>query len=89
MNVTSIAGSTSGTTKISVVPTLISGNSYKYKMAANPTTPEYGQECKSGYTAWDGNADIIATAGNKIVVVEVDKTNKCVGVGTAIIISAE
>lgn len=84
-----MAGSTSGSTSITVDPTLTSGNSYKYKMAANPSMPAYGQECKSGYTAWDGAAEITATAGNKIVIVEVDAGNKCVGNGITTIVSKE
>lgn len=57
-------------------PVLTSGNSYKYKVAANPTIPEYDQVCTTGYTVWDGTADITAATGQKIVVVEVDSNNK-------------
>lgn len=89
LTVTSVAGSTSGSTKITVEPALSSGNSYKYKVAANPTMPNAGQECKSGYTAWDGTADITAATGQKIVVVEVDADNRCVGAGMAVITAAE
>lgn len=89
MTVTSVAGSTSGSTKITVEPALSSGNSYKYKVAANPTMPNAGQECKSGYTAWDGTADITAATGQKIVVVEVDADNCCFGAGMAVITAAE
>ncbi|MCQ4741322.1 phage major capsid protein, partial [Blautia hominis] len=67
LTVTSVEGSTSGSTKITVEPALSSGNSYKYKIAANPTIPNAGQECKTGNTAWDGTAEITATAGQKIV----------------------
>nr|DAD89762.1 MAG TPA: hypothetical protein [Siphoviridae sp. ctWDo30] len=81
LTVTSVAGSTSGSTAITVEPGLSSGNSYKYKTAANPTMPSTGQECKTGYTAWKGTDDIAATAGQKIVVAEVDANNKCVGAG--------
>lgn len=61
---------------MTVSPALTSGNSYKYKVAANPTLPEYDQVCTTGYTAWDGTADITATTGQKIVIVEVDANNK-------------
>ena len=37
LNVTSEAGTSTGKTKITVTPALTSGNSYKYKAAANPT----------------------------------------------------
>ena len=89
LTVTSVAGSTSGSTKITVEPALSSGNSYKYKIAANPTIPNAGQECKTGYTAWDGAAQITTTAGQKIVVVEVDADNRCFGAGMAVITAAE
>lgn len=81
LTVTSIEGTASGATKLTVTPAIESGNSYKYKLAANPTMPAAGQECKTGYIAWDGTADITATAGQKIVVVEVDSANKCMGAG--------
>lgn len=83
MNVTSVAGSTSGFTEISVEPTLASGNSYKYKVAANPTVPTAGVVCTTGYKAWDGSAEIEAAAGQKIVIAEVDAQNRCVGAGLA------
>lgn len=89
MTVTSVAGSTSGSTKITVEPALSSGNSYKYKVAANPTLPNAGQECKSGYTAWNGNADITAAAGQKIVVAEVDLNNRCISAGITSLTVAE
>lgn len=89
MNVTSVAGSTSGSTAITVEPTLTSSNSYKYKVAVNPTMPEVGAICSTGYTAWDGTSDIDASSGKKIVVVEVDDRNRCIGAGMAVIVSAE
>lgn len=87
MNVTSVAGSTSGSTAITVDPTLTSGNSYKYKVAASPTIPEAGATCTTGYTVWNGTDEIQATTGQKIVVVEVDENNKCIGAGMATIAS--
>ena len=89
LTVTSVAGSKSGSTKITVEPALSSGNSYKYKVAANPTMPNAGQECKTGYTAWDGAAEITATAGQKIVVVEVDADNRCIVAGMTVVTAAE
>lgn len=83
MNVTSVAGSTSGSTAITVEPTLASGNGYKYKIAVNPTMPLVGAVCSTGYKSWDGHADIQASEGKKIVVVEVDANNRCVGAGMA------
>lgn len=87
--VTSVAGTTLGKTKITVTPTLTSGNSYKYKVAANPTVPKYDAVCSTGYTAWNGTDEISATAGQKIVIVEVDSDNKTKKVGQATIIVGE
>lgn len=81
MNVTSVAGSTSGSTAITVEPTLTSGNSYKYKTANNPTVPGVGATCTTGYKTWDGTSEIEAQNGQKIVIVEVNEQNKCVAAG--------
>lgn len=89
LTVTSVTGTTSGKTKITVTPTLASGNSYKYKTATNPTVPEHDAVCTTGYTAWNGTDEISATAGQKIVIVEVDSDNKAKRVGQATIVVKE
>lgn len=83
LTVTSAAGTNSGDTKITVSPALSDGNSYKYKTGPSVTKPAIGAICKSGYTAWDGSADIAAKTGDKIVIVEVDSTSKCEKTGDA------
>ncbi len=86
--VASVAGSSSGKTAITVDPALASGCTYKYKAAASPTLPTYDQVCTTGYTAWDGSAEITATNGQTIVIVEVTTdTSKARGVGQATIVS--
>lgn len=88
LTVNSVAGtSASGKTKVTVSPSLSAGNSYKYKTASSVTVPEFGAECKSGYTAWDGVSEITATTGNKIFIVEVDANNKAVKAGSATVAS--
>ena len=88
LTVNSVAGtSASGKTKVTVSPSLSTGNSYKYKTASSVTAPEFGTECKSGYTAWDGVSEITATTGNKILIVEVDANNKAVKAGSATVAS--
>ena len=89
LTLTSTAGANTGETHIAVTPALGTGNSYKYKVAANPTMPAYGQVCTSGWTAWDGTADIAATAGQKIVVAEVDGDNKALKAGQAAVVVKE
>ena len=88
LTVNSVAGtSASGKTKVSVSPSLSAGNSYKYKTASSVTVPEFGADCKSDYTAWDGVSEITATTGNKILIVEVDANNKAVKAGSATVVS--
>lgn len=87
LTVQSAEGTTTGNTKITVTPTIEEGNSYKYKVASNPTMPEYDQVCSSGYTNWNGTDEITATTGQKIVVVEVDSSNKAKKAGEATITS--
>lgn len=87
LNVQSTAGTTVGNTKITVTPTIGEGHSYKYKVAASPTMPTYDQVCSSGYTNWNGTDEITATTGQKIVVVEVDSSNKAKKAGEATITS--
>lgn len=83
LTITSVAGTTSGDTAITVSPTLISGNSYRYKVADNPTMPKYDQKCITGWSTWDGTADITAATGKKIVVVEIDDDGEARGAGMA------
>ena len=82
LTVESTEGTTTGKTAITVEPAKAEGNSYKYKVAANPTMPKYGDVCTSGYTNWNGTDEISGTAGQKIVVVEVDSNNKAKKAGT-------
>ncbi|WP_312159321.1 hypothetical protein [Oscillibacter sp.] len=82
LTVASAAGSTSGKTALTVTPTKGSGNSYVYATAESVSIPAVGADC-SAMTAWDGSADITATTGNKIVVVEVDSNGKAVKAGSA------
>lgn len=82
LTVTSAAGTTTGTTKITVSPTLTAGNSYVYKTASTVTAPSLGDDC-STYTEWNGTADITATTGNVICIVEVDSNKLALKTGTA------
>lgn len=80
LTVTSAAGSSSGTTKLTVSPALTSGNSYKTKTGAGVTLPAYGAVVGSDWEDWDGSEDVTATNGQQIAVVEVDAEDKaCAG----------
>lgn len=76
LTVTSEEGTETGKTKLIISPSIGAGNSYKYKTAVSPTQPSYDQVCTAGYTIWDGTAEITATTGQKVVVAEVDTSNK-------------
>lgn len=83
LTVTSAAGTASGDTKITVNPAKENANNvYKYKVAADAVTVGYGQNLRN-WTTWDGKADIKATTGQKITVVECDGTYKALNAGSA------
>lgn len=83
LTVTSAAGSSSGTTKLTVSPALTSGNSYKTKTGAGVTLPAYGAVAGSDWEDWDGSEDVTATNGQQIAVVEVDAEDKARAGGLA------
>ena len=86
LTVTSVAGTASGDTKITVTPTKGTGNSYKYATGATVTVPEVGADC-SAMTSWNGTDDITATNGNKIVIVEVNSDGLALKSGVAVVVS--
>ena len=71
LEVFSVEGATSGTTRLAVSPQKSGTQSYKYKTAASVDLPELGDVLTTGWTAWDGLADVTATTGNQIVVATV------------------
>ena len=81
--VTSEAGATSGTTKITVAPALTEGNSYMYQVGASVELPAYGETLTTPWTEWDGTENITATNGQQIAVVEVNSTGQALSGGTA------
>jgi len=87
LSVVSVAGTATGNTKITVSPSLTTGNTYKYKTGATLTTPAFNQVLTSGWTAWDGTSDITATTGQKIMIAEVNTANQAKAVGEATVTS--
>ncbi len=77
LTVTSAEGASSGTTAITVTPAILTGHTYVYKTNAS-TAPAvtYDQVLTTGWTAWNGAADITATTGHKITVAEIDSASK-------------
>lgn len=83
LTVNSVAGTASGDTKITVNPAKENSNNvYKYKVATEAVTVGYGQNLRN-WTTWDGKADVKATTGQKITVVECDGTYKALNAGSA------
>ena len=83
LTVTSAEGTATGDTKITVNPAKENSNNvYKYKVGASETAVTYGQNLRN-WTSWDGKADIKATTGQKITVVECDGTYKALNAGSA------
>ena len=78
LTVSSAAGSTTGTTKLSVTPTTGSGNSYRYMAGAQ--TPAVGAVL-TNWAAWDGTSDLTAATGDILTVAEVDSTGAAVKAG--------
>lgn len=88
LTVTSIAGTTVGATKISVLPIKESyTNVYYYKVDASQIAlPEYG-DTLTGYILWDGVADITATTAQNIAVIECTSDGKALAGGQTTVVA--
>lgn len=82
LKVVSVAG-TAGKTLIYVNPALTGGNTYVYKTAASVDLPLADAVLTTGWTAWNGAAEITATTGHDIAIVEINATNEAVKGGLA------
>lgn len=72
LTLTSVAGTATGTTAISVTETVPEGNVLKIKAyASGATLPNYGQNLRT-WTSYTEGADYTVTAGYEVVVAEVD-----------------
>lgn len=81
LKVVSAEGSSSGKTAITVTGyTLGSGDSYKYKVTDDEIVVRKGDSTASGWTSWNGSADITAATGKHIAIV-VSNTNAVVAAG--------
>lgn len=82
LTLTSVEGSVSGMTQLSVEPGLSSiNNVYKYKINASQAEEvTYGMNVQS-WTRWDGESEIAVTDGYHVTVVEADPTYKAVASG--------
>ena len=84
LSVQSNAG-TSGKTTLVVTPTKGPDSSYWTKVGASLTLPKYHEVIGTGggYATWDGTAEITATSGQEVMVVEVDSSNRALKAGKA------
>lgn len=80
ITVTPSEGTAEGTTKASVSGN--TGNNLKYKLGAAAVPVEYGQNVRT-WSNFTANADIPATTGQTITVVEYDDYYKATGAGSA------
>jgi hypothetical protein len=83
LTVVSVIGAEAGKTQLWINPALTTSPTctYKYKTAAQVSVPAYGTSCTTGWTAWDGEAEITAATGNEIVVIEVNASNEALKAG--------
>lgn len=84
LTVTSAAGTQTGYTKITVKPSLTSGNSYVYKTSPSNIDPPVVGDDMSTLTAWDGTSEIQGEDSHKIGIYEVDVNKKAVKFGQTV-----
>lgn len=89
LTVTSVAGTASGDTKLTVAGhTLRAGEAYVYKTDATAApTVSLGDDISSGWTSWDGSADVTATTSHKITVAVKDADGNAVAAGSTTVTS--
>lgn len=78
LTVSSAAGSTSGTTALTVTPVKVSGDTYRVNYGA--ASPAVGALLTT-WAAWDGTSSISAATGDILTVAEVDSTGAAVKAG--------
>ena len=83
ITVTPAEGTAEGTTKATVSGN--TGTSLKYKLGAAAVAIEYGQNVRT-WSNFTANADIPATAGQTLTVVEYDEYYKATGSGSAAVV---
>ena len=82
ITVTSVAGTDVGDTKITTDYTLGTSESFVYKVTDDPILVRKGDSTSSGWSSWNGTADITAATG-KIITLAVSKSSKVIAAGNA------
>lgn len=86
ITVTPAEGSAVGTTKATLSNTVgTDGDVFKYKLGAAAVPVEYGENVRN-WSVFTQSADIAATSGQTLTVVEADKNFKAVGSGSAAVV---
>lgn len=81
LTVQSAAGTSEGDTKLTVTEgKLAETDAYKYRVGDHEEAVKYGEDV-SGWTAWDGQADVKAATGMTLTLVECDDKSKAVAAG--------
>ena len=86
ITVNSVAGSTSGKTKITTDYTLGTNESFVYKVTDDPILVKKGDSTSSGWSSWDGSADITA-ATDKIITIAVSKSSAVIAAVNAVVVA--
>ena len=83
LTVTSVAGTKSGDTKLTVSPAkAAAGNKYKYASGASAVTVTYGDNV-AGWLDWDGKSDLTIATSQTATVVECDGNYHALKSGSA------
>ena len=88
LTVTSVAGTSTGDTDITVTPTAVGSNTYMYLSQASVIPLPVDMQTVTGYTEWDGATQISATTGHYIAIVEVTADGRAVAGGQTTVTSA-
>lgn len=80
ITVNSAAGASSGKTAITTDYTLGTGDSFVYKVTDDEIVVRKGDSTSSGWTSWDGSADITAATG-KVLTLAVSNSSKVKAAG--------
>lgn len=90
LTVQSVAGGTSGATKLTVTPAKESTtNLYKVKAAANAAPAVSNGQSVRSWTSWDGTSDLTLTNGHKVTVCECTDDYRVIKSGTATVTAKE
>lgn len=87
LGVTSVAGTATGATKLTVTNAVAdSGKTYFVKAAAAAVNVTYLEEIDNTWVAWDGTSDVAGLTGAKVTVVETNGSRQALAVGNATLV---